>query len=447
MKIWKRKESLTKEEAEKNKTASSRKSTSRKVIVKTADIEPSPNAIIITARYDKSNHLIELVMNNIDLRTRQIMQVIALLAPYYGNLSKIVMQCCRVNAFVIYNLSKMLPLTTITEICLDESPLPEGNYAILLNEEGNVLKHLSLARCFINDVVCEQIASKLHYNMAAGNQILTLNLSSNHITDEGAKFLSDSLRTNRRLRYLNLANNRITDTGFSYILDTLTEFPLTANEIVQKKVCYLQYLKKRLAFSMDQLHFAGLNSFSDSSRCSKNERTNIKKYVIDSAKSNTKIPPKYSVDRIGSGSEITQIKKVKTQIEIEKVNSSKSVIIKSKQSETTKTKDFSSLLDCLGPFNPDTIIDKDGWTYCKGNLELSYLNVAYNDLTLIGMRKLATVLTYQSEVRQPGEPGLIKINIEGNLLPVDCQEIRKINNLMINILTGKRSNKSKNIII
>lgn len=436
----KRKESSTKEEP-----VSSKKSASRKVTVRTVESEPSPNATIITARYDKFNRLIELVMNKTNLRIRQIMQVIALLAPYCDSLGKIVIQRCHVNAYVIYDLSKMLPLTAITEICLDESPLPEANYAILLNAEGNVLKHLSIARCLINDVVCEQIASKLRYNMIAGKQLLTLNLSSNHITDEGAKFLADALRTNRRLRYLNLANNFITDTGFNQILDTLTEFPLTPAEITQKKACCVEYLKKRLAFFMDQLHFTGLHSLPDHTGNSRASKIIMNKSdAIVPAKSSGKIPPQYSADRIKSRTEIPEIKKVKAQSrDIEKVNSAKSATTYSKQSETEKPKDFSSLYDCMGPFNPDHLVYKDGWTYSKGNLELSYLNVGYNDLTLIGMRKLLTVFTYQSEVRQPGQTGLININIEGNLLPSDCPEIRAINNVLANILTGTRSSTSK----
>lgn len=411
-------------------------------------IEPRPNTVVITARYDKFNRFIELIMNKTDLRIRQIMQVIALLAPYCGSLSKIVMQRCNVNAFVIYDLSKMLPLTSITEICLDESPLPEANYAILLNVEGNVLKHLSLARCLINDVVCDQIASELRYNMTAGKQLLTLNLSSNHITDEGAKFFADALRTNRRLRYLNLANNYITDTGFSHILDTLTEFPLTPTEMMEKKECYVEYLKKRLAFFKDQIHFAGIHSFSDGTGSSRGSKilTNKNSDAFVSEKSSAKLASKYSADRIKDRTEIPHMKKVKTPSrDIEKVNSAKSVISNSKQSETAQTKYFNSLRDSMGPFNPEAIVDRDGWTYSKGNLELSCLNVAYNDLTLIGMRKLSTVLTYQSKVSQPGEKGLIKINIEGNLLPFDCPEIRTINNILVNTLTCKRSSKTKNV--
>lgn len=259
-------------------------------------IEPTPKSVVINARYDKTNRLTELVMNKTDIRTRQIMQVIALLAPHFSMLSKIVIQSCRINAFVLNDLSKMLPLTTITEICMDESPFPEANYAILLDVDS-VLKHLSLARCLINDLVCEQIAARLHYNKLAGKQLLTLNLSSNHISDEGAKFLADALRTNRRLRYLNLANNRITDIGFGHILDTLIEFPLTRNDIVQKNKCYFEYLKKRLALCMEQLQLADLKSITDSVSSPRSSRSisNNKKYSTVSTKGGLKMPSKFSL--------------------------------------------------------------------------------------------------------------------------------------------------------
>lgn len=81
-------------------------------------------------------------------------------------------------------------------------------------------------------------------------------------------------------------------------------------------------------------------------------------------------------------------------------------------------------------------------------MELCYLNVAYNDLTNIGMRKLSKVLTCQSEVRQPGKTGLIKIIIEGNMLPMNnSPEMRLIKNMLANVLNSKRSSKTKSFTL
>ncbi|KAJ8711839.1 hypothetical protein PYW08_008793 [Mythimna loreyi] len=65
--------------------------------------------------------------------------------------------------------------------------------------------------------------------------LLVLNLSSNHITDVGAKHLAEALRNNRHLRYLNISDNHVGDDGAKFIFEVLAEFPLNNNEIQDKK--------------------------------------------------------------------------------------------------------------------------------------------------------------------------------------------------------------------
>lgn len=137
----------------------------------------------------------------------------------------------------VYELSKILNASTITELCLDGSSVSVADYTMLL--ETTKLRYLSLSRCYMQDEACKSIAAKLHFKESAQN-LLLLNLSSNRLTD-----ISYALRTNKHLRYLNLADNHITDCGAGQILGILTEFPWSYDEILDMRRRRFEYLKRR----------------------------------------------------------------------------------------------------------------------------------------------------------------------------------------------------------
>jgi Ran GTPase-activating protein (RanGAP) involved in mRNA processing and transport len=49
-----------------------------------------------------------------------------------------------------------------------------------------------------------------------------LGLNSNDITDEGARYLAEMLKTNKILTFLRLSHNSISDQGVQLLADTLT---------------------------------------------------------------------------------------------------------------------------------------------------------------------------------------------------------------------------------
>ena len=71
------------------------------------------------------------------------------------------------------------------------------------------IEHLSLKCCCLGDKFCEVIGPALTSNTS----LLSLDLSSNQITDEGVSHLAGGLRQNRSLLSLCLAGNRIGDRG------------------------------------------------------------------------------------------------------------------------------------------------------------------------------------------------------------------------------------------
>ena len=70
------------------------------------------------------------------------------------------------------------------------------------------IEQLSLKCCCLGDAFCEVISPAL-----ASSSLLSLDLSSNQITDEGAGHLARALRLNRTLLSLCLAGNRVGDEG------------------------------------------------------------------------------------------------------------------------------------------------------------------------------------------------------------------------------------------
>lgn len=310
---------------------------------------------------------------------------------------------CHIDAYTIYELSKILFLTSITDVCLDGSPLHEGNYEILLNSDCR-LNHISLSRCLINDEVCSHIASKLYYLGSAEATLMTLNLSSNSITDVGAKLLADALRTNRRLRYLNLAGNHITDDGAYSLFESLMEFPLSHDEILNRNLRYMDYLKTKQALLMKYLNEWDSISVNEYSQVSKKSVPKKKKSSATSLKSKQPI-----------GQEKPILQNVTDD----------SMFLKAEMLAGEVMGPF------VDPFSTSYINKKDNYyTYCVGNLVLCCLNLSYNNLTFLCLRKLYSVLLHQDSHKKLNQPGLIKVLLDGNYMPNECTEIFQINEII-----------------
>ncbi|XP_045779263.1 uncharacterized protein LOC123876901 [Maniola jurtina] len=369
-----------------------RKSSSRSSIkTEYISIEPLP-IITVTMVYDNYNTLTEILITKMKDVPRSLLRIFHLLLPYYRNLVRITISKCEINMYTIYKLGKILETSTITEVCLDDSPVAGANYAMLL--ETTKLRYLSLCRCNIGVEACKSIAAKLHYAASAQN-LLLLNLSSNRITDEGAKHISNALRNNRHLRYLNLADNHITDCGAGQILDILIEFPLTSDEIIIMRRRRLEYWKRRndiYAKCLAQLCHKKVNDVSQLRK--KSPRRKI---------SSTSLKNKSSVRKE-----------------------------KDADDDYIKTKAEMLTTEVVGPFEDpfrsETIKHIDGHVYSIGNMTLSYLNLAYNNLSYLSVRKLQNVIKYQNNYKSSG--GLIKVVIEGNKLPISCPELTNVDEMM-----------------
>ncbi|XP_034835922.1 leucine-rich repeat-containing protein 71-like [Maniola hyperantus] len=379
--------------------------------LKNASISFHPLPIItVTMVYDNYNTLREILITKMKDVPRSLLRIFHLLLPCYRNLVRITISKCKINMYTIYKLGKILETSTITEVCLDDSPVIGADYTMLL--ETTKLRYLSLCRCNIEDDACKSIAAKLR-NSASAQNLLLLNLSSNRITDEGAKHISNALRSNRHLRYLNLADNHITDCGVGQILDVLIEFPLTSDEIIIMRRRRLEYLKRRndmYAKCLGQLCHKSLNGVSQLRKKSPRRKT--------------------SVTSLKNKSSVRKEKDMPTSSNAD--------------DDYIKTKAEMLTTEILGPFedpfHSETIKHIEGYVYSIGNMTLSYLNLAYNNLSYLSVRKLQNVIKYQINFKING--GLIKIVIEGNKLPISCPELTTVDEMMARNTVGKKTSRA-----
>ncbi|XP_022121153.2 leucine-rich repeat-containing protein 71-like [Pieris rapae] len=353
--------------------------------------------INLNAWYDTKGRLVEITIIGSPIEIpRKLIIAISLCVPFHPSLSKITIRKRGLRLPALYEIGKLLAHSNITEVFIEDCYVPEGSYDLLLERACN-LKHLSLRRLCINDAICVRIAKRLDLGEPATKTLLTLDLAFNTITDVGAKAFGETLRRNRCLVHLNLCSNKITDIGAGCILNSLIMFPLTVEEIrCAKKRRFEYFIKKIATFNkIEQL----LISRREEEKISGSESKERRKFK------------KQSVNK--SGPTITQLAEKLTQEEIG---------------------------DFVDVFDSSHINYMNKVLHCNGNLCMSSLNLAYNNLTYITVRKVYnTLLVQTNNFTKLG--GLVRVVLDGNNVPNDCREIEGINNLLSKKISGGDTNR------
>lgn len=202
----------------------------------------------VVAKYDSGNNLRHLkFIDNLTI-PQGVLQIVNMTLHFHKHLRAVTVRR-GLDKLVLHQLCKMQELANITQLCIEQCYLKEGCYYVLLESQKN-LKYLSLPRCGIDDAVLEAMSARLLPPHKASETLIVLDLSSNRITDEGAKSLAEILRTNRRLSYLSLMNNVIGDEGATAMLDTLMPFPLRPEECSDVALHRARFLAHKLALIM-----------------------------------------------------------------------------------------------------------------------------------------------------------------------------------------------------
>ncbi|KAJ0171632.1 hypothetical protein K1T71_013182 [Dendrolimus kikuchii] len=324
--------------------------------------------------------------------------------PFQQYLNKILIYRIPFQGICVYELATILPVSQITEISLEDSRVPEGNYSLLLEQAQ--LKILSLARCMIDDDICVEIASKLIHPLPASTCLLLLSLKGNLISDVGAQALGHALRSNRTLQYLNLAGNRITNIGASGIFNSLKEFYLTYDELFTKRIRLIDYLKLR-----QQTYEKCL--------------VNIKKSTLEKA------PDEYSRNSKRRGTATKSKSPGLSGLDYIEM-----------RAEMMVNEIIGTYFD---PFTPEDTVKREQLLYSIGNMSLCYLNLSYNNLGYSSVVNLANLLKYQSTLSRPEKTGLLRVVIEGNELPHSCEEYGIIEYYLERVINSRLAKSMKRV--
>ncbi|EGI65824.1 Leucine-rich repeat-containing protein C10orf92-like protein [Acromyrmex echinatior] len=177
----------------------------------------------------------------------------------YNTITVLKLPSCQINAYGILLIAHMLTeLECLNDLNLDDNPNPQENYYLLCAPAkkcianfnkipSNILGHLksirgflsldvstintiylhylSLRMCKLSDNGIQKIANELKYQDPPNEpKLIALNVADNDITDIGAEYIAEMLRTNRSLQSVVLTGNKIQDDGASLILQELVMY-------------------------------------------------------------------------------------------------------------------------------------------------------------------------------------------------------------------------------
>lgn len=363
------------------------------------------NTVKINTVYDCFGNLIHLVFDKNKTVSKQLFKLIELFIRFHKFMTRITVNR-GIDNQCLHELNKLVLLANITDVCLDNTGIRDGNYDLFLEDPNCTLKNLSMSRCKIDDAVVKRMAIDLRYPLPASKTLLILNLAANLITDAGANYLAEALRTNRQLVYLNLSDNNITDLGAQEIFDTLKDFSVTDEEMLALRHRKVNYMKERNAL-VNQIA-EELKSTDQTSQDKFTKKKSVKPATITPLTASKK------------GNE----KDLKTGCDKSSIDLDTIWMKKAKILADTRMGQFAD------PFSAEYVYFKDDETYCFGNNTLAYINVSYTGITYYTVKKIHMVLlTQQTQNRTP--KGLVNVTLEGNLIPSKCRELAEIDQMLM----------------
>ncbi|RNA24872.1 leucine-rich repeat-containing 71-like isoform X6, partial [Brachionus plicatilis] len=355
-------------------------------------------------------------------------------------------------------------------VSLDGNKLMEENFHMLI-KENSLIQHLSLRNCQISDIGAEKLGNELGNIRTQNTKLLSLNLSGNFITDNGAIEIARGLRTNRTLLVLNLSGNQIADLGACQLAETLSRFKMSHEEIVRRRTMRRERFLRDL--SPHSRKTVNLNerpssmahkSPKDTNRIKKepsnlhrdrSKSKDIQSGVIDK-QGNTRQKGVSHKESVSGGG--VQKKEKSKEVTISKdaqiAEKSSNKVLKSRVSKL-KHKDSAveslllkdGLLRSISKLSnvqsnitneSDPLMDEtegvDGELLLIGNRTLLSLNLSRNKITLIGMKEFLSCVQLQISMalfnRNASCTGLLKLNLAKNDFPITDENYIKLMDLM-----------------
>ncbi|XP_034066346.1 leucine-rich repeat-containing protein 71 isoform X2 [Gymnodraco acuticeps] len=290
--------------------------------------------------------------------------------------------------------------SNLRDVTLEGNHLPEQSYHLLLCEDS-VLTHLSLRNNRIGDEGARLIGSALSTTRSANKNLVSLNLAFNAIGDAGATHIAQGLRFNRALLVLSLSNNQIGDSGAAHLAEILVEFPLTHEEVVDRRKMLLERTQTSCEQPAEQLPLVA----SSLSKGKKKEASKKEDKASHKKSSDAKVSQSKGAKQSGKEKQLAA-----------QEDKSNTALNKQQQVECEEVEN---------PLLDQSVQHRDGEIILPGNTTLSSLNLAGNRIT-----EKSLPLFLKSLEKQGEGGGLLRLCLQRNRFPADCECYVKIKELM-----------------
>ncbi|XP_026576018.1 leucine-rich repeat-containing protein 71 [Pseudonaja textilis] len=328
---------------------------------------------------------------------------------------------------------------------LEGNPLPERSFYKLLSEESS-LAHLSLRNNCIDDQAVLLIGQGLSSLRSSNKNLVSINLSYNHITDAGATHLANGLRLNRSLLSLSLAHNQIGDEGAMKLAEVLGPFALTHTEVVERRRLLLEkeaQERGRLPPRHSELKSDRPTSHASSTTIDKLQAAKGAKAVKkkEPTKKEEKGPvggaapaqPPAAPAAQAKKEDAKQSKKAAPPLD-PKAKWAKGVKLGSKD-KRSQVPEVEQILEPTEMMNPllEPAEHREGQVFLQGNRVLIYLNLMRNRISENGLKAFLATVEYQVSRILPGgkgPTGLLHLTLAKNLFPAESKTYARIQELM-----------------
>ncbi|KAM3918685.1 leucine-rich repeat-containing protein 71 [Leptodactylus fuscus] len=344
---------------------------------------------------------------------------------------------------------------SVRVISLEGNPLPDQSYYKLISDDSGLV-HISLRNNQINDEGARHIGQALRSLKMTSKNLATLVLSYNHITDLGAGYIAQALKFNRSLLSLNLSSNQIGDQGALALAEMLGRFALSHPEIVERRRLLLEEEVQDQPRSPVTSRHADTKSerplsHHSSSAMDKGEKSQAHKAKSSVSKKKEKEKDlqkkedKANVSNVTSGSTTVTMqpgpnkkedpKNAKKQTANSDQKNTRGKPVKSATKRAPLPEHEAEPSEVINPLLESAEF-RDGNVYLPGNKVLISLNLSRNKVTEEGLRGFLAAMETQVQETKPAtgsraNTGLLRLSLGKNKFPAESPTFAQIQEIMI----------------
>ncbi|XP_066465247.1 LOW QUALITY PROTEIN: leucine-rich repeat-containing protein 71 [Eleutherodactylus coqui] len=385
----------------------------------------------------------------------KMMGIFAKCLPALPNLQKITLWNVGLTDGTFSSFMNVLQhCPSVKVISLEGNPLPDQSYHKLISDDLGLV-HISLRNNQINDEGARLISQALQSLKITNKHLATLVLSYNHITDLGAGYIAQALRFNRSLLSLNLSSNQIGDQGALALSEVLGHFALKHIEIVQRRLLLLDKEAQEQPRSQATSRHTDVKSerplsHHSNSATEKAEKLQAQKSKSSLSKKKEKETPKKedktTITNVASGASTVTIQTGPTKKEDPKTakkqtsNSDHKITRVKTVKSATKRVPLPEQEQAEAPEVSNPLLEqaefRDGKVFLPGNKVLINLNLSRNRVTEEGLRSfLAAMETQVRETKVTSgartHTGLLRLSLGKNKFPAECSTFVQIQEIMV----------------